>query len=103
MPTTDEIVDLYRRRARNYHLTANLYYLVGFREFQLRKRAVAALGLARGATVVEIGCGTGLNFEYLRAAVGPRGRIVGVENYRFTERFGGMAYLAEGQRIRNLG
>lgn len=79
MPTTDEIVDLYRRRARNYDLTANLYYLVGFREFQLRKRAVGALALCSGATVVEIGCGTGLNFEYLRAAVGPTGRIVGVD------------------------
>jgi len=44
-----------------------------------RRRAVAALGLRPGETVVDVGCGTGLNFAALRAAVGPRGRLVGIE------------------------
>ncbi|MBT7755451.1 MAG: methyltransferase domain-containing protein, partial [Candidatus Magasanikbacteria bacterium] len=38
-----------------------------------------ALHLRPGDTVVEIGCGTGLNFGLLRDAVGPSGRIVGVD------------------------
>jgi len=57
--TPEAVVDLYRRRARRYNLTANLYYLIGYREYAYRKRAVAALDLAPGDTVVEIGCGTG--------------------------------------------
>ena len=69
----------YRRRAGHYDLTANLYYLMGFREWAYRRRAVAALGVPAGGTVVEIGCGTGLNFELLQAAVGPAGRIIGVD------------------------
>ncbi len=45
----------------------------------LRRRAVVSLGLSRGDSVLEIGCGTGRNFSYLRAAVGPAGRIYGVD------------------------
>ncbi|WP_254823462.1 class I SAM-dependent methyltransferase [Haloglomus halophilum] len=44
-----------------------------------RARAVAALDLAPGDTVVEMGCGTGANLPYLRRAVGPGGRVVGVD------------------------
>ena len=44
-----------------------------------RARAVDALDLAPGDTVVEMGCGTGANFPYLREAVGPEGRVVGVD------------------------
>ena len=75
----DQLVDLYRKRAPAYDLSANLYYLLGFREWAYRKAAVRALQLAPGDTVVEVGCGTGLNFGLLRKAVGPEGRIVGVD------------------------
>jgi ubiquinone/menaquinone biosynthesis C-methylase UbiE len=44
-----------------------------------RRRAVAALALQPGETVLDVGCGTGLNFPALRAAVGARGRVIGVE------------------------
>jgi ubiquinone/menaquinone biosynthesis C-methylase UbiE len=73
------LVDLYRRRARRYDLSANLYYLLGFREQAYLRRAVEALGLRPGDTVVEIGCGTGLNFGLLQQQIGPQGRIIGVD------------------------
>lgn len=79
IPTSKEIVSLYRDRAKHYDFTANLYYLVGFREWAYRKRAVEALNLKRGDTVVEIGCGTGLNFSLLEQAVGAEGKIIGVD------------------------
>lgn len=44
-----------------------------------RRRAVAALALRSGETVLDVGCGTGLNFAALRAAVGIRGRLIGIE------------------------
>lgn len=77
--TKDQLIDLYRARAAWYDFSANLYYLIGFREALYRKEAVAALGLKTGDTVVEIGCGTGLNFSYLRAAVGEEGKVIGVD------------------------
>jgi demethylmenaquinone methyltransferase/2-methoxy-6-polyprenyl-1,4-benzoquinol methylase len=44
-----------------------------------RRRAVRALGLKPGDTVLEIGAGTGRNFPYLVEAVGPTGKIIGVD------------------------
>ncbi len=75
----EEVIDIYRKRAKRYDLTANLYRLVGFREPAYREMAVEALDLQPGNTVVEIGCGTGLNFPLLQEAVGPEGKIVGVD------------------------
>jgi demethylmenaquinone methyltransferase/2-methoxy-6-polyprenyl-1,4-benzoquinol methylase len=70
---------LYRRRAARYDWTTKLYYLIGFRLHAYRQCAVASLALEPGDTVVEIACGTGLNFELLEQAVGPSGKIVGVD------------------------
>ncbi|GAB4390420.1 MAG: hypothetical protein Kow0025_22320 [Thermodesulfovibrionales bacterium] len=75
----EDIVALYRRRAGNYDLTANLYYLIGYREWAYRREAVSALGLGRGDTVVEVCSGTGMNFPLFEEAVGPEGRIIGVD------------------------
>jgi ubiquinone/menaquinone biosynthesis C-methylase UbiE len=75
----NQIIDIYRRRADNYDFTANLYYLLGYPEWAFRRQAVTALNLKRGATVVEIGCGTGLNFALYQKAIGPEGRIIGVD------------------------
>jgi len=74
-----ELIRLYRKRAKRYDWTANLYYLIGFREWAYRKKAVAALSLKKGDTVVEIACGTGLNFALLEDAVGPEGKVIGVD------------------------
>ena len=74
-----EVINLYRKRAKRYDFTANLYYLIGFRLQAYRKKAVQALNLQRGDTVVEIGCGTGLNFPLLRKVVGPEGKIIGTD------------------------
>lgn len=74
-----EIIDIYRARAKNYDWTANLYYLIGYPEWAHRRAAVDALALERGGTVVEIGCGTGLNFSLLQEGVGPGGKIIGVD------------------------
>ncbi|HEU5160348.1 MAG TPA: methyltransferase domain-containing protein [Streptosporangiaceae bacterium] len=73
------VVAVYRRSAPRYDLTAELYYLLGVRQRTLRRRAVEALRLRPGDTVAEVGCGTGLNFPLLQAAIGPGGRIVGVD------------------------
>jgi len=74
-----EIRKIYAKRAGNYDVSANLYYLLGFREAHYRKLAVQALDPSRGDTVVEIGCGTGLNFGYLQDRIGEKGRIVGID------------------------
>jgi demethylmenaquinone methyltransferase/2-methoxy-6-polyprenyl-1,4-benzoquinol methylase len=44
-----------------------------------RREAAAWLGLKRGDSVLEIGCGTGRNLPYLREAVGAGGQVYGVD------------------------
>jgi ubiquinone/menaquinone biosynthesis C-methylase UbiE len=45
----------------------------------LRKHAVDRLSLQHGDCVLEVGCGTGSNFPFLREAIGATGRIYGVD------------------------
>src|SRR3989338_11398117 len=74
-----KIVQIYRKRAGNYNLTANLYYLFGYREYAYRKKAVEALNLSEGDSVIDLCCGTGLNFSFLQEKIGLEGKIIGVD------------------------
>ncbi len=71
----ERLIETYRRKARHYDVTSQLY----FRQWAHRRRAVQALGLRPGDTVVEIACGTGLNFPLIERGIGPEGRIIGVD------------------------
>ena len=43
------------------------------------QRAIDELGLRPGATVLDVGCGPGRALPLLRAAVGPEGRVIGLD------------------------
>ena len=68
----DAALAQYRRRASIYNIELALFE-------PIRRSAIARLGLRPGDTVIDAGCGTGLSLPLLRAAVGPGGRIVGIE------------------------
>ena len=78
-PQKEYIIQTYRKRAANYDYTANLYYLFGYREWAYRKLAVEALKLKPGATVLELACGTGINFPLYQQHIGSKGRIIGID------------------------
>lgn len=77
--TRERLIETYRKSARHYDVTSRLYPVPGYPQRAQRLRAVQALGLHAGDRVVEIACGTGLNFPLIEEAIGPRGRIVGVD------------------------
>ncbi|GAA4150443.1 methyltransferase domain-containing protein [Leifsonia shinshuensis] len=77
--TRERLIETYRRRAAHYDVVSRLYLTPGYPQGSQRRRAVEELRLRPGDTVVEVACGTGLNFPLLEDAVGPRGRIVGVD------------------------
>ena len=69
------IRERYGRWARLYDWFARATASVG----GIRRDCVAVLDLDPGDTVVEFGCGPGVNIPTLRDAVGPTGRVVGVD------------------------
>ena len=75
----DRLIETYRKKAKHYDLTSRLYPAPGYPQRAQRLQAVRALGLRPGDTVVDMACGTGLNFRLLEKVVGPGGQIVGVD------------------------
>ena len=63
----------YRRNARFYDLTE----VSPLRK--IRAEAVERSALGPGQVVLDLACGTGLSFCFLERAIGPQGRIVGVD------------------------
>ena len=71
-PDRETALEQYRRRAGVYDLELAFFE-------PIRRRAIASLGLRPGEVVLDVGCGTGLSLALLRQGVGPRGRVVGIE------------------------
>jgi ubiquinone/menaquinone biosynthesis C-methylase UbiE len=77
--TREHLIETYRKKAKHYDITSRFYPVPGYPQRAQRLRAVQALGLRPGDSVVEIACGTGLNFSLIEQGIGPDGRIVGVD------------------------
>ncbi len=80
MPSLENAQGVYSfwgKRPSWYQLACLVTFLG--REEELRKKAVEKLKLKPGNTVLDLACGTGLNFSYLQEAVGENGKIVGFD------------------------
>ena len=75
----EHLIETYRKKAKHYDIVSQFYPVPGYPQRAQRLQAVQALGLRPGGTVVDIACGTGLNFSLIEQAIGPDGRIVGVD------------------------
>jgi ubiquinone/menaquinone biosynthesis C-methylase UbiE len=64
-------LDKYRRGVATYD-DANRFH-------RLRRRLVARLELKPGDVVLDVACGTGLNFPLTQAAIGQEGSLIGVD------------------------
>ncbi|HEV2579597.1 MAG TPA: methyltransferase domain-containing protein [Ktedonobacteraceae bacterium] len=67
------LIALYQKQAKDYD-QSGIHGLDAW-----RREAVKWLDLKQGDLVVDIGCGTGLNFALLQEAIGETGRIIGVD------------------------
>jgi ubiquinone/menaquinone biosynthesis C-methylase UbiE len=77
--THERLIMTYRKKAKHYNITSRLYPVPGYPQQAQRRRAVRALGLRPGDTVVDIACGTGQNFPLIERVIGRDGRIVAVD------------------------
>jgi SAM-dependent methyltransferase len=71
-PDAEKAVEQYRRAAPGYDRHMRRFA-------HLQRLAVERLELGPGQTVIDVACGTGLNFALLQAGVGPSGHIIGID------------------------
>jgi SAM-dependent methyltransferase len=64
---------------RRYGALAEKYHQRTATGDHFRRQVVARLAPLPGEVILDVGCGTGLNFKAIRDAVGPGGRLIGVE------------------------
>lgn len=76
-PSATELRALYGRHARVYDAMTSLG-LLGERS-RARRRLAAALAPRPGDRVLDVGCGTGLNFRSLLGRIGPHGSLVAID------------------------
>lgn len=75
----EKIIKIYQRRASSYNSDVKLFNLIGWKVNYYRTIAVESLNLKQGDTVVDLCCGTGLNFPHLYNKVGHEGKVIGVD------------------------
>ncbi|GJF07940.1 hypothetical protein NGTWS0302_32820 [Mycolicibacterium cyprinidarum] len=71
-----------RRRPARYRASARFYDLISAEWPVYRAGRIAAINLMElrpGDNVLDIGCGTGLNFSHLQRRIGPSGSITAVD------------------------
>lgn len=71
MPDQQLALDKYRQKAVTYDESVSLS--------RLRRRLIARLNLKPGDVVLDVACGTGLNFPLIHEAIGPDGRLIGID------------------------
>ena len=74
-----KVQDMYQAGAKHYDFTTVLFRLVGLRMGAYRLQAINKLALKKGDFVIELGCGTGLNFPSLMQRIGHEGKLIGVD------------------------
>ena len=75
----EKVKQLYHVGAKHYDFATILFRLAGLRMQAYRSEVVNRLDLKPGDTVLELGCGTGLNFPLILEKVGQQGKIIGID------------------------
>src|ERR1700754_1337620 len=69
----------HRRSLRSYGAIAKTYELRTASGDYARRELVECLAPRAGEVILDVGCGSGRNFDQIRERIGPTGRLIGVE------------------------
>lgn len=71
-PDAERALEQYRRAARHYD--RHMWFARG-----THREAVERLELEPGQVVLDVACGTGLNFDRIESRIGPEGHLIGLD------------------------
>lgn len=75
-----QVIDRYTQLAPGYDRVVTLWAKLAFFPMdRYRRAAVGEMNVGPGDTVMEIGCGTGLNFALIQDRIGPEGRLIALD------------------------
>ncbi len=75
-----DVLDRYTKVAPRYDGLVFLWSKVAFFPIErYRRQAVDAMNVSAGDTVLEVGCGTGLNFRHIQKRIGQEGRLIALD------------------------
>lgn len=74
-----KVKELYQKGANQYDFATILFRAAGLQMKKYRIEIIQSLDLKPGDTVVELGCGTGLNFDLVMSKIGTAGKLIGVD------------------------
>lgn len=75
----DDVTQKYDGASRHYDRLMDVVFGRMLDLEKYRERTIGRIGDLDGATVLDVGCGTGRNFPYLVRSVGEEGRVVGID------------------------
>jgi demethylmenaquinone methyltransferase/2-methoxy-6-polyprenyl-1,4-benzoquinol methylase len=74
------VLERYTKVAPRYDGLVSFWAKMAFFPIErYRREAVEAMNVGQGDTVLEIGCGTGLNFPYIQERIGSGGRLIALD------------------------
>lgn len=75
-----KVLDRYTKLAPRYDSLTSFWAKVAFFPMErYRREAAEAMNVGEGDTVLEIGCGTGLNHPHIQRLIGPEGRLIALD------------------------
>src|ERR1700754_3872457 len=69
----------HRRSLRSYGAIAKTYELRTASGDHARRELVECLAPRAGEVILDVGCGSGRNFDQIQRRIGPNGRLIGIE------------------------
>lgn len=77
--SANKVRSTYRSIAACYDRLVKAFLLLGYRYDVYRARALEKANLEENDFVIDLGCGTGINFPGILARIGEHGRLVGID------------------------
>ena len=77
LDTVKKVYSYWGKKRTLYNISSKISFF-GYENF-LRNRVIGLMNLKEGSRVLDVACGTGLNFKFIENKIGPSGKIIAID------------------------